>query len=164
MKTATAILLGMLSATAATAEGLRPDRLYVPLASYHYNLTPPNPGQTSWNEFNPGLIFTWEDRFGTLDYSVGALLNSYEEVSPMFSVGKFWDVSAKVSLGAVASFVDYGDNARHFDVTLGGSNLAVLPALQVNYRNAFMQIVPAPDFNGNSGALFAFGATFALGD
>ncbi|MEQ9695430.1 hypothetical protein [Shimia sp. SDUM112013] len=163
MKTVIACLLTALTATIATAEGLRPDRLYIPLASYHYNLTPPNPGQNSWNEFNPGLIVTWEDRLWTLDYSAGAFLNSYEDVSPMVSMGKFWDVG-QVALGAVASFADYGDNARHFDVTLGSSDIVVLPAFQVNYRNAFMQVVPAPDFNGNSGALFAFGATFALGD
>ncbi|WP_299354172.1 hypothetical protein [uncultured Shimia sp.] len=162
MKHAFATLLGLLTATSASADGWSPDRLYIPLASYHYNLTPPNPGQTSWNEFNPGLIFTWEERLWTLDYSAGALLNSYEDVSALFSVGKFWDVG-QVALGAVVSFADYGDNSRHFDVTLGSSDFVVLPGVQLNYRNVFVQLVPAPQFNGESGAVFGFGATFALG-
>ena len=156
-------LAGLILATSVSADGLTPDRLYVPLGSYHYNLTPPNPGQTSWNEFNPGLVFTWEERLATLDYSIGAFYNSYEDVSAMVSVGKFWDVG-QVSLGGVVTFADYGDNARHFDVTLGNSNVVVLPAIQMNYRNAFVQLVPAPDFNGNSGAVVGFGLTFALGN
>ncbi|SFL95548.1 hypothetical protein [Shimia aestuarii] len=162
MKPHLGALLGLLIASSAAAEGLGPDRIYIPLASHHYNLTPPNPGQNSWNEFNPGLVFTWENRFVTLDYSVGAYLNSYEKISPMVSVGKFWDVG-KVAFGGVLSFVDYGSNARHFDVTLGNSNITILPAIQINYKNAFLQVVPAPQFQGESGAVFGVGATFALG-
>lgn len=162
MKPLYGALLGLFMTSAASADGLRPDRLYIPLASYHYNLTPPNPGQTSWNEFNPGLVLTWEERFATLDYSAGAFLNSYEEVSAMVSVGKFWDVGA-VALGGVVTFADYGDNSRHFDVTMGDTDFVVLPAIQMNYRNMFVQLVPAPQFHGENGAVFSAGATFALG-
>lgn len=163
MKPIFASLLGLGLASAALAEGITPDRLYVPLASYHHNIDPPAAsGMNSWNEFNPGLILTWEDRFATLDYSAGLFLNSYDDVSPMVSVGKLWDVG-QVSLGATVMFADYGDNARFFDNTVAGSDIVFLPAFQVNYRNVFAQVIPAPQSNGDTGAVFTAGMTFALG-
>lgn len=163
MKPHYAALLGLGLATSAHSEGAAPDRLYVPLASYHFNIDPPAAsGMSSWNEFNPGLIVTWEERLWTLDYSAGLFLNSYEDISPMVSVGKLWDVG-QVQLGATVIFADYGDDARHFDNTLGSSDIVFLPAFQVNYRNVFAQIIPAPQSNGDTGAVFTAGLTFALG-
>lgn len=163
MKPLFGALLGLGLATGAFAEGAKPDRLYVPLASHHVNVDPPAAsGMSSWNEFNPGLIVTWEDRLGTLDYSAGVFLNSYEDVSAMVSVGKMWDVG-QVQLGASVIFADYGDNAQHFDNAIGSTDIVFLPAFQVNYRNVFAQIIPAPQSNGDTGAVLTAGLTFALG-
>lgn len=77
-----------LGAGIASAQSLAPDRLYFPLASQHFNMDPLDYGVDSWNEFNPGVIVTWENRALTLDYGIGAFYNSFEEVSFMAVVGQ----------------------------------------------------------------------------
>ncbi len=145
----------------ATAEGVKPDRVYIPLATHHVNLDPADYGRTSWNEFNPGLVLTWENRLGSLDYSLGAFKNSYNRVSAIATVAKMWEVGEHAALGGFVGFADYGSDARYFDVTVGDSDVVVIPGFQMNYRNLFGQVIVSPQ-PGGAGAIFSMGATFPL--
>ena len=58
-------------AAGAAAQDMGPDRVYIPLASDHYG-----DFQGNMNEFNPGILLTWHDRLGGLDYIAGAFIDS----------------------------------------------------------------------------------------
>lgn len=132
-----------------------PDRLYLPLASRHIGLDPADFGRTRWNEVNPGALLVWEDRFLTLDYGVGAFLNSFDEISITALVGKTWEIGQDANIGAILQFSDYRKNSEFFPVALG--SVALIPALQLRYRNVFALAQP-----GYQGGVLAAGITFAL--
>ena len=83
-----AFILGVLVSSVAQAG---PDRVSVLLGSEHINAT------REFQEFNPGVFLTWERQF---NYSIGIYYNSYEEISPLISVGYDWDVARDFHLGA----------------------------------------------------------------
>ena len=156
-----AVLLTATSAM-ATAQDWLPDRAYVNLGSYHAGLDPADFDVTRWNEFNPGIVFTWEDRFLGLGYSAGGFINSFGEASPYFSVSRLWQVGEDLSLGPFVSLSNYGANSRHFPSRIGSSNFVVFGGVQANYRNAFLRVQPAPRHGGGVAAVFAGGLTFSL--
>lgn len=151
----------------AHAEGVTPDRLYLPLTARHANIDPANFGLVKWNETNPGLILSWEDRFLGLDYSLGVVRNSFDKTSAYAGVGKFWSVAPEalpgLSVGLVAALADYGTDARFIETRIGSSGWVVTGGPQVNFRNLFVQIQPVPQANGKLGSIWIAGFTVPLG-
>ncbi|MEM1074459.1 MAG: hypothetical protein AAF665_01120 [Pseudomonadota bacterium] len=126
-----------------------PDRLSVLLGSHHVNAT------RDFQEFNPGVFLTWERQ---LNYSVGLYYNSYEEVSPLVSVGKDWEVAPDFDLGVFFAVAVYPGDGDEFRVSAG--DVVPFLGLQARYKNVFTQFIPA---DGDSvDALFTFGLTFEL--
>jgi hypothetical protein len=126
-----------------------PDRLSILLGSEHNGAT------REFQEFNPGLFLTWERN---LNYSVGLYYNSYEEISPLVSVGYDWEVARDLDLGAFFAIAVYPGDGDEFRYSLGD----VVPFLgvQARYKNVFVQFIPA---DGDAlDSLFTFGLTFEL--
>ena len=69
------------------ATSFEPDRVYVSVASKHINLVP-DPG-TKYNEINPGLILSWDNRKYGLSYWFGGIRNSFSTISPYATAAKF---------------------------------------------------------------------------
>ena len=149
---------------AAHADGLAPDRAYIPLTAQHLNIDPTQFGRTDWNQLNPGVILAWEDRWLGLDYSVGAFKNSFDDTSAYLTTAKFWDLSPDLSAGLVVGLADYHANARFISTQIGTSGWVVTGGPQMIYKNAFLQIQPVPQTNGQLGAIVIGGLTFDLGD
>lgn len=126
-----------------------PDRVSILLGSEHFNAS------EEFQEFNPGVFLTWE---GTLDYSVGVYYNSYEEVSPIVSVGyDFWE-GDNWAFGAFAGLALYPGDGDRFEIAVG--DLILLGGLQGRYGNFFAQLIPG---NGQStDGVLAVGLTFEL--
>ncbi len=162
--TAAALATGWLAPLAAQADGLMPDRAYIPLTAQHLNIDPADFGRTAWNQWNPGLIVSWENRWLGLDYSVGAFRNSFDETSAYAGAAKFWDLSPDMSIGLVAGLADYHSNARFIATEIGGSGWVITGGPQLNFKNAFFQIQPVPQSSGEFGAIFIGGLTIPLGD
>ena len=160
MKLLCAAIIAICTTSAAYAEGRMPDRLHFPLASHHINVTPPA-SVGRWEEFNPGLILTWQDRFASLNYSAGAFRNSYGELSAMVSVGKFWH-SGDFAYGTFLTLADYGDNARFLSSEIGDTNIIAIPGVQVNYRNLFVQFMPSTQSSSGFGGVVATGLSIPL--
>ncbi|MEM6887322.1 MAG: hypothetical protein AAF636_04190 [Pseudomonadota bacterium] len=126
-----------------------PDRLSVLLGTEHFNAT------RDFQEFNPGLFLTWES---TYDYSVGLFYNSYEEVSPIVTVGRDWEVAPNFDLGVFGGLAIYPGDGDEFRISAG--DLVPLVGLQARYGNVFAQFIPA---DGDSvDAVLAIGLTFEL--
>lgn len=157
-----AVVLLALSVAAAAAQDWRPDRAYVTLGSYHAGLAPADFGITRWNEVNPGIVFSWEDRFLGLGYSAGGFINSFGEASPYFGISKLWQIGEGLALGPFLSVSNYGANSRHFPSRIGSSDFVVFGGVQANYRNAFVRIQPAPRPGGGIAGVFVGGVTFGL--
>jgi len=144
-----------------------PDRVYLTFGSKHLNIDPTNFGLASWNETNPGVIFTWEDRGRLgLNYSLGAFQNSFADRSLFASTGKTWAVGdTDLRLGFVVGLADYGQNARLIATQLGTSDWIVTGGAQIEYRNLFFQLQPAGrQLGGGYGAVLVAGVSFALGE
>lgn len=140
------IILGVLCPNLAQAG---PDRLSVLLGSEHVNAT------REFQEFNPGVFLTWERQF---NYSVGPYYNSYEEVSPLVSVGYDWDIAQDFDLGAFFALAVYPGDGDEFNHAIG--DVVPFVGVQARYKNAFVQFIPA---DGDTlDALFTFGLTFEL--
>ena len=143
-----------------------PDRVYLTFSARHLNIDPTNFGRASWNETNPGMIFTWADRgFFGQDYSLGVVINSYEDTSLFASVGKTWQIGdSDWRLGYVMGVADYGANARLIGSQIRSSNWIVIGGAQIEYRNMFFQLQPAgAQRGGGYGAVLVTGVTFELG-
>ena len=126
-----------------------PDRISFLLGSEHVNAT------RDFQEFNPGVFLTWERRF---NYSVGLYYNSYEEVSPLVSVGYDWTVAQDFDIGAFFAVAVYPGDGDEFSHSLG--DVVPLVGLQARYKNVFVQFIPA---DGDSlDALLTLGLTFKL--
>lgn len=126
-----------------------PDRLSVLLGSEHNGAT------RDFQEFNPGLFLTWERRF---NYSVGVYYNSYEDISPLVSVGYDWEVAPQLDLGAFFAVAVYPGEGDQFRTSVG--DVVPFVGLQARYRNFFVQFIPADGDSVDS--LFTFGLTFEL--
>lgn len=143
----TAMIVAALLPSAALAG---PDRISVLLGSEHINAT------RDFNEFNPGLFLTWENR--QLDYSVGGFHNSYEDLSVMGAVGYDVEIAPKLELGVFAGMAWYPGEGDQFSISVGDA--VPLVGVQTRYRNAFVQFIPA---DGDTlDALVTFGLTFGL--
>ncbi|MEM9576862.1 MAG: hypothetical protein AAF999_07585 [Pseudomonadota bacterium] len=142
--------LAMACAFLAPTTGVAgPDRISFLLGSEHVNAT------RDFQEFNPGVFLTWERQF---NYSVGLYYNSYEEVSPIVSVGYDWEVAEDLDLGAFLALALYPGDGDEFSHALG--DVVPLAGLQARYKNVFVQFIPA---DGDSlDALFTLGLTFEL--
>ena len=68
MKIVLAFLLIIFGFGKVYASPFNPDQVYVSIASKHVNLIP-DPG-TKYNEINPGLILSWDNRKYGLNYWV----------------------------------------------------------------------------------------------
>ncbi|MEE4188548.1 MAG: hypothetical protein V2I76_08905 [Roseobacter sp.] len=129
--------------------GAGPDRFSILLGSEHNGAT------REFQEFNPGLFLTWEEN---LNYSIGLYYNSYEEISPLVSVGYDWEVARDFDLGAFFAIAVYPGDGDEFRYSLG--DVVPFVGLQARYRNFFVQFIPA---DGDAlDSLFTFGLTFAL--
>jgi hypothetical protein len=142
--------------TSAQSDGISPDRFYLSLVSYHAGIEPKIFGREQWNEVNPGVVLTWEDRILKLDYSAGLFKNSFDDFSTYFSVSTFFYTREYLSIGGYLALADYGENVIYFPATIG--SFAAIPGLQINYLNTFVQLQPAPQEN-NLGGVLVFGFT-----
>lgn len=143
-----------------------PDRVYLTFSARHLNIDPTNFGRAQWNEANPGVILTWEDR-GLLgeDFSLGAVINSYDDPAIFASIGKLWDLGdSDWRLGYVLGVANYGQNARLIGSQIRSSDWIVIGGAQIEYRNLFFQLQPAgTQPGGGYGAVLVTGLTFPLG-
>lgn len=158
----TSIKLAAIFATGASvsvAQEWLPNRLYIPLASYHHKVDSQSFGLVSWNESNPGMVFSWEDRLAGLDFSAGLFKNSYSDWSTYISMSKLWDIQENISIGAFISLADYHEKSTYFDYKIG--DYAVIVGAQVNIESIFFQIQPVPVDSG-IGAVLASGLHFQL--
>lgn len=126
-----------------------PDRISILLGSEHVNAT------RDFQEFNPGVFLTWERQ---LNYSIGLYYNSYEEISPLVSVGYDYEIAEDFDIGAFVALAIYPGDGREFRISAG--DVVPLAGVQARYKNVFAQFIPA-DGEGLDG-LFTFGLTFAL--
>ena len=133
-----------LAATVTQAQDLSPDRFYVTLGSSHIG------GGDDLNEFNPGVLVSWQNRFATLDYTAGAYIDSHKNPALRLSVAKLWDINSVTEAGVdVAYVVPLKDDERPF----------MIPTLQLNYRNFFVNGVGAFE-DGDFVGVIGFGMTF----
>lgn len=134
----------------------KPDRLYVTLGSLHFgdfeqHLEP----EDSIQEFNIGVIATWEDRGArSLDYSLGLYRNSLGDPTIHSSVTKMWDYSEDLSYGVVGTLAIPLDDRS-------STSAYLIPSLQLNYKNTFLSVTGAP-YGGEMYGVVGFGLTFKL--
>lgn len=157
----TFFFLALLSSTNfAKADEWLPDSIGMSLASYHVDIDPTRYDRTEWNEFNPGLFLSWEDRFLGLNYSAGGFVNSYDKFATYIGASYFWAIAKDVELGPFIGIADYGENSRFFDTHIGNSDYIVIGGVQLNYKNAFIQYLPVAGSEGGLGGVFAVGLSF----
>lgn len=126
-----------------------PDRVSILTGSRHIGTDYP------FQEVNPGLFLTWEDRAFGLDYSLGAYRNSFGKLSvaataalPLIDRDRF-----QIALfGGLAIYPGDGDK---FLISAGDA--VPVAGLQARYGNGFVQIMP-----GDGMAIVAFGLTFPV--
>lgn len=134
----------------ATLPNWIPERVSVPLISFHYGDWG-DEDKDSFNEFNPGLILTWENRALGLDYSLGAYRDSYSATTSYAGISYMWEIQSDFHAGISLSY-------RNSD---GDGFTGFVPSLQVSYRNSFATISNGFD-NGDSYGVISFGYSFAL--
>ncbi|MEO9652866.1 MAG: hypothetical protein ABJ360_26375 [Roseobacter sp.] len=145
----TTIGAALATAFSAIPASANPDRISVLLGTSHIN------AQRDFQEFNPGIFFTWERQ---LNYSVGLFYNSYEEISPLVSVGYDYEIASDFDIGAFLAVAVYPGDGDEFSHSIG--DVVPLVGLQARYKNVFTQFIPA-DGEALDG-LFTFGLTFEL--
>ncbi|SFI54919.1 hypothetical protein [Celeribacter neptunius] len=144
----TALALSL--APPALADGRAPDYLSIPLASHHYGDWGDKTGDR-FNEFNPGLMLTWAERAGGLNYTVGAYRDSEADLSVHLSAARMWDIGDQAQAGIVGAYIhSFGDGYRGF-----------APSLQLNYKYLFVNLANGYD-NGVYGVV-STGITLPLG-
>lgn len=124
-----------------------PDRISFMLGSSHVG------AMMSYEEINPGVFATWEDRALGLDYSLGIYRNSFGRASvaataalPLVKKPRFQaDVFAGVAL--------YPGNGKDFAYHAG--DVVPIAGLQARLGNGYIQIMP-----GDGMTVVAFGLTF----
>ena len=141
-----AALLSLLAAPAAAQ-----DRISITLGSHHTD------DSYEWEEVNPGVFLTWEDRAG-LDLSVGAFRNSFGGPSLAAVAGvplTDWQHGGLSVFGGLAYYPGHGDA---FLVRAG--DVVPMLGLQVRHGPVFVQAMPGkiepPE------VILAVGLTFKL--
>lgn len=134
MKPIAIIIAALIAATSQASAG--PDRLSLLIGSKHVG------AERDFNEKNPGIFATWENR-GAFDLSLGVYKNSFSHTSiaataalPFYEKGEF---QASV-FGGLALYPGDGD-----EFMIHAGDVVPLGGLQVRYRNAFLQAMPAGD-------------------
>lgn len=155
---------GVLIMSPSYADGYFPDRVTFLLGSKHVNMDESiSENGEGFNEKNPGVFLTWEDRFLGLSYSLGTYKNSFNEVSAAASAAYMLTFSDNLEIGLFMGVADYHDNAKHI---LGDSNakgLVPIAGLRIHYKNILVQVLPGEDDAPGFGYIVAAGVTFKLG-
>ena len=153
------ILLLIFAFETVNASPFKPDRVYISMASKHVNLTP-DPG-TEYNEINPGLILSWNNRKYGLDYWSGVFQNSFSSISPFAAAAKMWPLGSDIKLGVFGSIAGYYSNGS-ISTKIGNSGYVFLGGFQFEYRNIFIQIQPTLINNKELGGVFITGVSLPL--
>ena len=159
LKTILTIILLTFTFGTVDASSLKPDRVYVSMASKHVNLTP-DPG-TEYNEINPGLILSWNNRKYGLNYWFGGIRNSFSTISPYAAAAKMWPLGSDIKLGIFGSIAGYYSNGS-ISTKIGNSGYVFLGGFQFEYRNIFIQLQPTLINNKNIGGVFITGISVPL--
>ena len=141
------IRIAVILAALATPAAADPDRLSILLGSAH-------PGaDRAFEQVNPGVFLTWEDRALGLDYSVGAYRNSFGRASiaataalPVVEQGRF----QLALFGGLALYPGNGD-----DFLYHAGDIVPIAGIQARLGHGFVQVMP-----GDGMAVVAFGLTF----
>jgi len=154
------ITLAMLALMTAPVQAQAQDAISFTLGSRHINST------LEYNEFNPGVFYTWEE-----GYTVGAYINSYTGVG-LYGGGE-WAIGAvgPVELSAFAGLALYQeinmdvvwtDKSRQDEAVFKkGAFLVPMAGIRATVGNVFLNVTPFGDdtFDG----LLSMGLTFDLG-
>lgn len=149
IKTSLKLLALCLVPTQATADStIAPDVLQIPLASKHFGSW----SDKDFNEINPGAIFTWVERAGDLNYSLGVYKDSKSAAALHVSVAKMWDIAEHTQAGIVGAYIhSSGDGFTGF-----------APSVQLNYKHLFVNVATGYDDDGIYGVV-GTGLTIPLG-
>jgi hypothetical protein len=127
-----------------------PDRVSLMLGSHHVAAS------AVFEEVNPGIFLTWEDRAFGLDYTVGAFRNSFGRGAVAGLVA--WPVwqQGETQAALFAGVAHYpGDGRRH---RFHAGDFIPVAGLQIRHRNVFAQIMPSDGRTAR--AVVAVGLTF----
>lgn len=146
--------LGISIANVAPAEAgpakSGPDRVSILMGSKHVG------AKRDFNERNPGLFLTWEDR-GGLDYSLGIYHNSFSNTSVAALAAKPVYVKDDLHVSLFGGVAHYPGDTQKLRNHIG--NVIPLGGVQVRYKNMFVQAMPTKTMT-----IFAAGVTMPLGD
>lgn len=144
-----ALLFALVLAVPAQAD---PDRVSVLLTSHHAS------ARQRFEEVNPGLFLTWENRALGLDYSLGAYRNSYGRVSVAATAA--WPIWQRqnTQVALFAGVALYPRDGGRFAVHAG--DWVPLAGVQMRHRNLFFQAMPG-DGRFARGVV-SMGLTFSL--
>ena len=133
----------------ATPAAADPDRLSILLGSAH-------PGaDRAFEQVNPGVFMTWEDRALGMDYSVGAYRNSFGRASVAATVALPVIEQGRFQLALFGGLALYPGNGADFAIHAG--DVVPIAGLQARLGNGFVQVMP-----GDGMAVVAFGLTFPI--
>ena len=159
LKTILTIIILAFNFGRVDASSFKPDSVYLSMASKHVNLTA-DPG-TEYNEINPGLIFSWNNRKYGLNYWLGGIRNSFSTISPYAATAKMWPLGSDIKLGIFGSIAGYYNNGS-ISTKIGNSGYVFLGGFQFEYRNIFIQLQPTLINNKNIGGVFVTGISVPL--
>lgn len=129
-----------------------PDRISVLLGSSHLGARHP------FEEVNPGVFLTWEDRAFGLDYSLGVYRNSFGRMSVAGTAAlPVWE-RGKTQAALFAGVALYPGDGWRFRAHAG--DWVPIAGLQIRHGNAFAQIMPGDGRPVR--AVVSFGLTFKL--
>lgn len=146
----TALILSALCTSPSLASG--PDRVSVMLGSYHVSASVP------FDQSNPGVFLTWEDRMAGLDYTLGAYRNSFGRTSVAgIATLPVWE-RGRTHVGVFAGIAHYPEDGRTHRFHAG--DFIPMAGLQIRHGNIFTQIIPS---DGRAArAVVSIGMTFKL--
>ena len=159
LKTILTIILLIFTLGTADASSFKPDRVYVSIASKHVNLVP-DPG-TEYNEINPGLILSWDNRKYGLNYWFGGIQNSFSAISPYAAIAKMWPLGSDIKLGGFGSIAGYYSSGS-ISTKIGNSGYVFLSGFQFEYKHIFIQLQPTLINNKSLGGVFITGFSIPL--
>lgn len=158
------ILILSIMSTHAWAQNLSPDRISIPLASKHYGMDGyfKNGELRSFTEFNPGLLFTWEDRALGLDVTVGGYRNSHSNASAVAYLSRTWEVAnTGLHVGPFLGTAYYGNDTRFIDSRVTSNGFVLVGGLYARWGNVFLNVVPNP-IDDNLRPIVGIGITFPM--
>ena len=149
------ILAATWVAKAAHADPIEaPDRIFLLVGSHH---ALPLAETFPYDETNPGILLGWDKPIQGFDLAFGVYENSFSDISGILALGKTWALTDTINLRALIGVSNYDEEDPIFQPLGGG--LVIIPFLQINWRNAFVQATPLPDPD-NAGIVFTYGLTF----